>query len=330
MGPAARAGARLGSRAFLAELRAGAVLVLAEGAGHGLTLRTTSRAGDEDSAIRDVLRERLGLALRRDGDAPFPVSRGIDFVGWGAWWSHRVPRGRTLGSVETRLDAFERRHWRAGRCGARGRSRSPARAERAVDHLRTSLASSAGHLQHARAWRKLGENVGATSVAECALRTRRVAIGGALVTVFAISAASVRGAIPAARGPRRQRHARLLPGGSLRRVLRAAAAGRVADAPAPAHLPCPRGLRVRRGVPAASPGSISAAPSTRGSRSSWSPRVPARKAVRVGGDGPCGSSWRRERVPPVGRHAASIATLYLNPAASSSPWMARRTKTDSG
>ncbi len=32
----------------------------------------------------------------------------------------------------------------------------------------------------------------------------------------------------------------------------------------------------------------------------------------------------------VERHAASIATLYFNPAASSPSWMASRTNTDSG
>jgi hypothetical protein len=101
---------------------------------------------------------RLGLALRRDGDAPFPARHGIDFVGWCTWWSHRVRRRRTLGSVTTRLDAFERRHWRAGPVqGAQSLALVGERAERAVEHLRTSLASSAGHLQHASAWRAWAE-----------------------------------------------------------------------------------------------------------------------------------------------------------------------------
>ena len=105
-------------------------------------------------AIRAMLRERLGLALRHDGDEPLLVARGIDFVGWRTWWSHRLARRRTLGNLTTRLDRFARRHWRPGPVrGAQALTLVGARAEGALVQLQRSLASSAGHLQHGSAWR---------------------------------------------------------------------------------------------------------------------------------------------------------------------------------
>lgn len=65
-------------------------------------------------AILAMLAKRLGLALRGEGGEPFSVARGVVFVGWRAWWDHRVPRRRTIGNVTTRLDHFARRHVRPG------------------------------------------------------------------------------------------------------------------------------------------------------------------------------------------------------------------------
>jgi hypothetical protein len=45
--------------------------------------------------IEAFLRGRLLLELRPGVDELFPVSRGVDFVGWKSWWSHRVPRRQT-------------------------------------------------------------------------------------------------------------------------------------------------------------------------------------------------------------------------------------------
>lgn len=59
-------------------------------------------------AIRSFVAERLHLKLRTDGDEPFPVARGIDFVGWKTWASHRVPRRRTLAALGSRLREAER------------------------------------------------------------------------------------------------------------------------------------------------------------------------------------------------------------------------------
>jgi hypothetical protein len=60
------------------------------------------------AAIVAFLRERLHLALRPEMTTPFPVRQGIDFVGWQTWWNRRLPRRRILGSLRTRLEAFER------------------------------------------------------------------------------------------------------------------------------------------------------------------------------------------------------------------------------
>jgi|GEM_PF-1344370 len=58
--------------------------------------------------IRGFCSERLQLALRTDGDQPFRAARGIDFVGWKTWATHRVPRRRTIRAFEARLREAER------------------------------------------------------------------------------------------------------------------------------------------------------------------------------------------------------------------------------
>lgn len=59
-------------------------------------------------AVRRFLRDHLKLELRSGGDEPFRVSKGVDFVGWKTWWSHRVPRWRTLRNLDHRLSELER------------------------------------------------------------------------------------------------------------------------------------------------------------------------------------------------------------------------------
>jgi hypothetical protein len=108
-------------------------------------------------AIRTMLAERLGLALRGEGEEPFPTARGVVFVGWRTWWDHRVRRRRTIGNVTTRLDHFARRHIRPGPVRGTTAITLPARGRRrrasACGGLRRSLASSSGHLRHGSAWR---------------------------------------------------------------------------------------------------------------------------------------------------------------------------------
>ena len=53
--------------------------------------------------ITGFLGDYLRLKLRVEDEEPEPVSRGIDFVGWKTWWNRRLPRRRTLGSLEARL-----------------------------------------------------------------------------------------------------------------------------------------------------------------------------------------------------------------------------------
>jgi len=105
-------------------------------------------------AIREELGVHLQLALRREGQEPFPVARGIEFVGWRTWWNHRVPRRRTLGNLTTRLDRFARRHCHRGPLrGTTAIALAGARAEHALGSLRASVASYSGHLRHGSAWR---------------------------------------------------------------------------------------------------------------------------------------------------------------------------------
>jgi RNA-directed DNA polymerase len=106
-------------------------------------------------AIERYLWERLRLALRPEPAGPFPVQRGIDFVGWRTWWNRRLLRRRTLGNLRGRLRAFERS---AIRRGLQGRAQRIALDHRfgagSIARLQTVLASYAGHLQHGAARRE--------------------------------------------------------------------------------------------------------------------------------------------------------------------------------
>ena len=101
-------------------------------------------------AIERFLGDRLGLALRADREEPAAVSGGMEFVGWRTWWSHRVPRSRTVASLRERVETFARKEITSI---LRGRGRQIAWQEPAVVKLRASIASFAGHLQHGAAGR---------------------------------------------------------------------------------------------------------------------------------------------------------------------------------
>ena len=113
------------------------------------------------AAIATCLRERLKLELRPELTTPFPVRRGIDFVGWRTWWNRRLPRRRTLGNLRTRLAHFQRAAVRP-MWGGVARRIDLQRQDTAgnVERLQATLASYAGHLRHGatrRAWEDVWE-----------------------------------------------------------------------------------------------------------------------------------------------------------------------------
>lgn len=83
---------------------------------------------------------------------PFPVAKGIDFVGWRTWWNQRVPRRHTLASLHRRVQEFERAAVRPAGDGARRIDLRDGQDAQAVERLRASLASYSGHLRHGAAW----------------------------------------------------------------------------------------------------------------------------------------------------------------------------------
>jgi len=126
------------------------------------------------AAIEGFLAERLHLRLRADRARPRLVACGVDFAGWRTWWSHRLPRRRTLAALDARVAAFaraalRRQDSRRGGADFRVDVQAPAlRARRAgadagqspataAGELYASLASYAGHLRHGaavRAWQR--------------------------------------------------------------------------------------------------------------------------------------------------------------------------------
>jgi len=112
-------------------------------------------------AIQEFLREHLKLTLRPEMTTPFPVRRGIDFVGWKTWWNYRLPRRRTLCNLTTRLDRFEQVAVRTTLDGKAQRVDLRCRdKERSVKRLYSILASYSGHLRHGsvfKAWQEIWE-----------------------------------------------------------------------------------------------------------------------------------------------------------------------------
>ncbi len=112
--------------------------------------------------ITDFLAHALKLDLRDPAATAVDVKRGIDFVGWSTWWNHRLPRARTLASVKTRIQRFERTAvrpslagdaWRVELQRKTGRGpRTMRPAKPTIDSLYAALASYSGHLRHGAAW----------------------------------------------------------------------------------------------------------------------------------------------------------------------------------
>ena len=107
--------------------------------------------------IEKFLADKLLLWLRADTQPPYPVEKGVTFVGWKTWWSHRVPRRRTIGKLKRRIARFERREVRRfeqGKLSQIGLARRGRHERDSVGELRASLAACAGHLQHGAAIRE--------------------------------------------------------------------------------------------------------------------------------------------------------------------------------
>jgi hypothetical protein len=75
-------------------------------------------------AMREFLAQRLRLELREPCVEPAPVRRGILYVRWRTWWSHRVAGRQTLRNLGRRLAAFERHAMRRA-FGGEARERWP-------------------------------------------------------------------------------------------------------------------------------------------------------------------------------------------------------------
>lgn len=118
------------------------------------------------SEIADFLGDRLRLRLREQDKEIVPARNGVTFVGWKSWWSHRVPRRRTLGRLTNRLEQAERRMLRPAFSGLASRVAlprrlappapglpSPSRRQWNARTLQQTLASYAGHLRHGGSWR---------------------------------------------------------------------------------------------------------------------------------------------------------------------------------
>lgn len=110
-------------------------------------------------AIKRFLSEQLKLSVRPEMTTPFPVRRGIDFVGWKTWWNYRLPRRRTLANLKTRLDGFERTAVQKTLSGMAQRVDLRRRdADGSAGRLYSMFASYAGHLKHGaalKAWEEI-------------------------------------------------------------------------------------------------------------------------------------------------------------------------------
>jgi len=139
---------------------------------------------DWRAQIEQFLATQLKLGLRPPRSEPTPIARGVTFVGWRTWATHRVVRRKTLANLDRRLREFERR------CVRRAFGALALRIEmapRRVAALATSVASYSGHLRHGATGRDLAR-----------LRQRRPWFDG----LFAMTGArvSARWAGDAARG----------------------------------------------------------------------------------------------------------------------------------
>jgi len=120
-----------------------------------MILLSTSRdqLAEWRAQIGEFLDTRLKLRLRPDTRDPFPVSLGVDFVGWKTFWNYRLPRRQTLRSGARRLQQFERQHVMGMWNGAAQRI-DIERSRSGVNELVASMASYSGHLRHGASWRE--------------------------------------------------------------------------------------------------------------------------------------------------------------------------------
>ncbi|MCK6556940.1 DUF4258 domain-containing protein [Candidatus Binatia bacterium] len=95
--------------------------------------------------------ERLRLRWREPEAIPQAVGRGVDFVGWNTFWSHRVPRRQTVRNCARRMSTFEEEHVQR-----RGMDRMVdlTASGPGFGHLSAALASYSGHLRHGSSWRR--------------------------------------------------------------------------------------------------------------------------------------------------------------------------------
>lgn len=111
-------------------------------------------------SIEGFLHKRLKLAIRSEMATPFSAGNGIDFVGWKTWWNRRLPRWRTLGNLQNRLDFLERSSvqqspYEKAKCIDLSRHEKNDN----ISRLHSVLASYAGHLQHGLALRQWEETL---------------------------------------------------------------------------------------------------------------------------------------------------------------------------
>ena len=86
--------------------------------------------------IENFLWTRLRLKYNTKTDI-FPVSRGIDFLGYRIWATHRLLRKGSIRRMRKKLKSFEKR-WRNGTI--------------TLDEIKQSIASWIGHTQHCNAY----------------------------------------------------------------------------------------------------------------------------------------------------------------------------------
>ncbi|WP_082132108.1 RNA-directed DNA polymerase [Luteimonas sp. FCS-9] len=93
--------------------------------------------------IETFLSEKLGLRLK-DATELRPLTAGLDFLGYVIYPTHTLVRRRVVAHLQEALSNWEVAHVRGNKL--RGTPGD-------FDHIRTVLASYAGHMRHAATWR---------------------------------------------------------------------------------------------------------------------------------------------------------------------------------
>ena len=87
-------------------------------------------------AITDFLRNTLHLELNPK-TAIFPEARGVDFLGYRIWRTHRLLRKRSVKRMRRKLKIYQRKYTTG---------------EISLDHISASIASWVGHARHANTY----------------------------------------------------------------------------------------------------------------------------------------------------------------------------------